>query len=253
MKWWLILLFFCHNVQAQRVFMTSLDWPPYSGEELQQNGLSVAIAREAFAVMGYELVVEFKPWVRTVTTASKRDKYIGYFPEYAFETQEFVFSDSIGTGPLGFVQNRNNPIYWSKLTDLSDYRIGVVQGYINTRRFDQLVEQGQLKVEAAENDRINIQKVAKGRLDLAVIDANVLKYLVDTDRDSKVLATRVEMNDQLLEVKQLYLAFKNTPEGNDWRRIFNQGLSQIDISRVADTLDQAGNATDSLFKPQTAN
>ncbi len=143
MKWWLVLFFMCSSAQAQKVYMTSLDWPPYSGETLVENGLSVAIAREAFAVMGYELIVEFKPWVRTVTTASKREKYIGYFPEYAFETEDFVFSDSIGSGPLGFVQHREKPILWSELTDLSDYRIGVVQGYVNTQAFDDLVDKGE--------------------------------------------------------------------------------------------------------------
>ncbi|CAM3604340.1 hypothetical protein VIAQ111709_03000 [Vibrio aquimaris] len=34
--------------------MTSLDWPPYSGENLRENGYSIAIAREAFSAMGYE-------------------------------------------------------------------------------------------------------------------------------------------------------------------------------------------------------
>ncbi|NVD06309.1 amino acid ABC transporter substrate-binding protein [Vibrio sp. JPW-9-11-11] len=250
MKWWLILLLVWNNAEAQRVYMTSLDWPPYSGEALPENGLSVAIAREAFAAMGYELVVEFKPWVRTVTTASKREKYIGYFPEYAFDTEKYIFSDSIGTGPLGFVQNRNKAISWSTLADLSSYRIGVVQGYVNTRAFDQWVEQGKLDVEASENDVINIHKVAKGRLDLAVIDANVLKYLVDTDRRKSVLETRVEMNDRLLEVKQLYLAFKNSPEGNNWRRIFNQGLSQVDVNRVAGRLYPTDNTK---HKPQRGN
>ena len=232
MKWWLALFFVCSSVQAQKVYMTSLDWPPYSGETLVENGLSVAIAREAFAVMGYELVVEFKPWVRTVTTASKREKYIGYFPEYAFETEDFVFSDSIGSGPLGFVQNRERPILWSELIDLSDYRIGVVQGYINTQAFDDLVDKGELSVEAAENDILNIYKVAKGRVELAVIDANVLRYLIEIDPRREVLQRRVEMNRQLLEVKHLYLAFKNTPEGHSWRRIFNQGLRQIDIESI---------------------
>jgi len=232
MKWWLVLFFMCSSAQAQKVYMTSLDWPPYSGETLVENGLSVAIAREAFAVMGYELVVEFKPWVRTVTTASKREKYIGYFPEYAFETEDFVFSDSIGSGPLGFVQNSERPILWSELIDLSDYRIGVVQGYINTQAFDALVEKGELSVEAAENDILNIYKVAKGRVELAVIDANVLRYLIEIDPRREVLQSRVEMNRQLLEVKHLYLAFKNTPEGYSWRRIFNQGLRQIDIESI---------------------
>ncbi|WP_047045490.1 substrate-binding periplasmic protein [Vibrio mexicanus] len=232
MKWWLVLCFIWSSAQAQKVYMTSLDWPPYSGETLAENGLSVAIAKEAFASMGYELIVEFKPWVRTVATASKREKYIGYFPEYEFATDDFIFSDSIGTGPLGFVQNKDKPITWSVLNDLSDYRIGVVQGYVNTRSFDALVERGELNVEAAESDIANVYRIAKGRIDLAVIDANVLRYLIDTDPRRELIQNRVEMNTKLLAIKQIYLAFKNTPEGKHWQQIFNQGLTQIDLKAI---------------------
>tara|TARA_Y100001956_G_C4112876_1_gene183348 strand:- start:945 stop:1688 length:744 start_codon:yes stop_codon:yes gene_type:complete len=241
MKWWLVLVLVWGSAYAkQPVYMTSLEWPPYSGETLADNGLSIAIAREAFAIMGYELIVEFKPWVRTVTTASKNDKYIGYLPEYYFKTNEFVFSNSIGSGPLGFVQNRQKPILWSSLIDLSRYRIGIVQGYVNTKLFDELVEQGTLEVEASVSDSRNIYKVAKGRLDLAVIDENVLRYLIESDPRKSVLAERLEMNRQLLEIKQLYLAFKNTPEGHSWRDIFNKGLEQVDVGKIASRLSKQG-------------
>lgn len=239
MKWWFLLALLATGAYAKKpVYMTSLEWPPYSGEELDENGLSIAIAREAFSVMGYELIVEFKPWVRTVASASKQEKYIGYFPEYYFVTNEFVFSNSIGTGPLGFMQNRQKPIVWSTLNDLSEYRIGVVQGYVNTKRFDELVERGGLNVEASISDSRNIYKVAKGRLDLAVIDSNVLEYLIDTDPRKEMLSERVEMNRQLLETKQLYLAFKNSPEGHNWRDIFNKGLSQVNVETISSRLFQ---------------
>ena len=240
MKWWLVLCLLCGTVQAnQQVYMTSLEWPPYSGVQLAENGLSVAIAREAFAIMGYELVVEFKPWVRTVTTATKENRFIGYFPEYYFDTEEFVFSHSIGTGPLGLVQNVQSPVQWASLADLKGLRIGVVQGYVNTEEFDELVEQGFLQVEASVSDSRNIHKVAKSRLDVAVIDTNVLDYLISVDPRREVLDKRLEMNQKLLAVKQIYLAFKNTPEGQAWRDIFNKGLKQVDLFVVKARLEKS--------------
>lgn len=240
MKWWLVACLLCSTVQAsQQVYMTSLEWPPYSGSKLAENGLSVAIAREAFAIMGYDLIVEFKPWVRTVTTATKENRFIGYFPEYYFDTEEFVFSQSIGSGPLGFVQNVRSPVYWAELTDLEGLRIGVVQGYVNTKQFDELVEQGTLTVEASVSDNRNIHKVAKSRLDVAVIDSNVLAYLIRVDPRAKVLAQRLEMNQKLLAIKEIHLAFKNTPEGQRWRDIFDQGLKQVDIDAVRARLEKS--------------
>jgi ABC-type amino acid transport substrate-binding protein len=240
MKWCLLwATLFCSSVAAeQKVYMTSLEWPPYSGADLPENGYSVAIAREAFAAMGYELVVDFQPWVRAVALATKSDRYMGYFPEYFFETSDFVFSDSIGSGPLGFVENTRFPIEWQSLSDLRFLRIGVVQGYVNTKEFDQMVAEGHLQVEASANDTRNIHKVAKGRLDAAVIDPNVLEYLISVDVREGLLRKRLRMNARLLENKQLYMAFKNQPEGKAIRDIFNQGLEKIDIDSIVSRLKQ---------------
>ncbi|CAM2952570.1 substrate-binding periplasmic protein [Vibrio neptunius] len=239
MKWYLwiwAVLFSSISTANQKVYMTSLEWPPYSGADLPENGYSVAVAREAFSVMGYELVVDFQPWVRAVALATKSEKYVGYFPEYYFDTTEFVFSDSIGSGPLGFVENTRFPIQWETLSDLTFFKIGVVQGYVNTTEFDDMVETGELQVEASTNDARNIHKVAKGRLDIAVIDPNVLEYLISIDVREDLLRKRLRMNAKLLETKQLYIAFKDQPEGRDIREVFNQGLKKIDIERIVSRL-----------------
>ena len=231
----------------ERVYMTSLNWPPYSGEDLAENGVSIAIARAAFSEVGYELIVEFKPWVRTVRTATKKKQYIGYFPEYEFETDELVFSNSIGTSPLGFVERIAKPIEWNELRDLGQYRIGVVQGYVNTAEFDLYVAQGALNVEATTDDLKNVFKVAKGRLDIAVIDANVFKYLINTGARSEVLQQKIRMNKKLLEQKKIVVAFRNTEEGRKWRDLFNLGLARINVAEVLERL------THSVHQHQTVD
>ncbi|MFW7523102.1 substrate-binding periplasmic protein [Vibrio ostreicida] len=226
-----ILLFSSLSMAKPQVFMTSLEWPPYSGSELPEQGFSVAVAKAAFAAMGYELVVEFQPWVRAVALATKEDKYIGYFPEYYFETKDFLFSESIGNGPLGLVENTRFPVKWQTLDDLTLLSIGVVQGYINTTEFDEMVKKGELQVEASADDARNIHKVAKGRLDVAVIDSNVLDYLISVDIRAGLLKKRLQMNPRLLEDKELYMAFNNSESGLTWRNIFNQGLKKIQNSQ----------------------
>ncbi|WGK82507.1 transporter substrate-binding domain-containing protein [Vibrio aestuarianus] len=235
----LLILLVAFNVNAERqtVYLTSLEWPPYSGARLKENGFSVAVARAAFDIMGYELEVDFNPWSRTVASVAKKDLYIGYFPEYFFETDSFVFSEPIGTGPLGFVEAIAKPILWQSLQDLTDYRLGVVQGYKNTAELDELIEKGEVDWEAEIDDRHNIYKVAKGRLDLAVIDVNVFKYLVATDARADILKSRVKMNERLLLDAELFVAFKNTEQGRKWRGVFNEGLKQVDIDAIAQRLN----------------
>ncbi|ALQ06979.1 MULTISPECIES: substrate-binding periplasmic protein [Pseudoalteromonas] len=228
-----LLLTFSNFIAAETVYLTSLAWPPYSDKSLEQQGASVAVAKAAFKAEGHELIVDFYPWSRAVNSASQANsKYVGYFPEYMHETSDFVFSDATGTGPLGLLQNNAKPIAYSSVGDLKGKRIGVVQDYVNTKELDDMIASGTIKGDAAPSDVLNIKKVAAGRIDAAVIDANVLKYLLDTDKSLSALKNKVAMNTTLLEDKKLYIAFRNDTEGQKWQKIYNQGLTKIDVNTI---------------------
>ncbi len=229
----LSMLIFSEFVVAETIYLTSLQWPPYSGEALTKQGTSVAIAKAAFKAEGYDLVVDFFPWSRAVKIASNADsKYIGYFPEYKFETTAFIFSDPMGISPLGLLQKSSNPITFSTVKDLKNKRIGVVQDYINTKELDDLIADGVIQADAVQSDVINVKKVGTDRLDAAVIDANVLEYLIQTDESLSDIKHNVEMNQQLLEYKKLYIAFRNDDKGRKWQEIYNRGLAKIDLANM---------------------
>lgn len=228
-----LLTFIATAASADTIYLTSLSWPPYADKDIKEQGASVAVARAAFKAMGHELVVDFFPWSRTVKLASEPDsKYMGYFPEYFYETPDFAFSEPMGQGPLGLVENVDKPVSWESTADLTSYKLGVVQDYVNTEELDAMIASGAIKAQAVVSDDKNVQKVAAKRIDAAVIDANVLKYLLDNEPSLADAKTKVQMNARLLVNKDLFVAFKNTEEGNKWRDIFNQGLSKIDIEAV---------------------
>lgn len=215
------------------IYLTSLSWPPYSAPDMAQQGASVAVAKAAFEAMGYKLVVDFYPWSRAVHLAQDAgSKYDGYFPEYYSDdiAKEFTFSEPMGHGPLGFVQSAAKPISWGSMDDLKKYQIGVVKDYVNTADFDAMVAAGKLKVAEVISDKNNIQKAAFGRIDMAVIDRNVLEYSIKTDPDLKKVADKVSFNDKLLEDKKLYVCFKHSKE--DLAKIFNEGLAKIDVEKI---------------------
>ena len=229
----LILLGFSNLVCADTVYLTSLAWPPYADKSLDQQGASVAVAKAAFKAEGHELVVDFFPWSRAVNSAAQANsKYVGYFPEYMHDTSDFVFSNPTGTGPLGLVQNNVKPITFSTTSDLAGKRIGVVQDYVNTKELDDMIAAGSIKGDAVPSDVLNIKKVAAGRIDAAVIDANVLNYLLSTDKSLASMKSKVSMNETLLEVKSLYIAFRNDAEGKKWQQIYNSGLEKIDVNAI---------------------
>lgn len=226
-----VALFAATALGAEKnVRLASLQWPPYSGEELPGKGTSAAVATAAFAAMGYKLEITFFPWSRAVASARNDPAYAGYFPEYHSPSvaREFLFSEPIGVGPLGLAERTDRPISWNTLDDLAKYRVGVVQDYVNTEKFDKWVAEGKIRVEVATSDETNLKKLAGGRQDLAVVDPNVLDHLLTHLPSFAELKGKIRMNPRLLEDKKLYVCFKKTPEGEKFARILNEGLKLIE-------------------------
>lgn len=219
---------------AEKVTLTSLDWPPYTSESLASQGASVAVAKAAFAAVGYDLKVEFYPWKRAVHLAKEDANYDGDFPEYYAEElkADFILSEPMGSGPLGFAQAANANISWANMDDLKKYKIGIVSGYVNTAEFDDMTARGLLQTSAASDDVKNLLKLGSGRLDLAVIDKNVLAYLLKTDPSLKSSAGKITFNDNVLEDKQLYICFKKGSRGQKLATSFNEGIKQIDVEKI---------------------
>ncbi len=227
------LTFSISYAQAEAIKLTSLDWPPYSGKSLTDQGTSAKSVKDVFAAAGLDTSFEFLPWNRAVAEGLKNPEFVGYFPEYYSEGLDAeksadgacLFSDSFGTSPVGFVQSKNKPMTWSTHNDLKNFKIGVVSGYVNEAQFDKMVADGDLKVEEVSKDILNIRKVAQGRLSAGVIDSNVLNYLLDTDKSMAKSKDSVEMNGKLLTEHGLHICFPNTETGKKVRISFNKALA----------------------------
>lgn len=237
-RWRSMLLVYCLSfmglsvAKADTLMLTSVLWPPYSGEQLTEQGASIAVVRAALNVMGHQLDVDFYPWSRAVKlTTMPNSDYIGYFPEYYVETEKFIFSKPIGESPLGLVEQKSHPVSWNYIEDLNRYTLGVVKDYVNTQALDRMIVSGVQRTEAVTSDEHNVKKVAAGRIDAAVIDVNVLHYLLK-QKPLQPLATKLQINRQILANKQLYIAFRNTEEGRRWRDIVDQGLAQVDVETI---------------------
>jgi polar amino acid transport system substrate-binding protein len=222
------------SLAAEKIVLTSLDWPPYTGNTLKDQGASVAVAKAAFAAMGYDLVVEFYPWKRAVDLAKSDQQYDGYFPEYYADElkEDFVLSEPMGSGPLGFAELKTAPVAWSTLDDVAAKTIGVVSGYVNTAEFDARMEKGTLKTSATGSDLANLQKLNGKRVDLAVIDQHVLSYLLNTAPELAGVKNDIQFNPTILEDKKLYICFKKGNRGEELAKIFNQGIQKIDVNAI---------------------
>lgn len=223
--------------------LTSLEWPPYTGAMLPRQGATTAVVAAALASMGYRLEVRYFPWSRATALVKHNSPFAGYYPEYLSPTlvRHFLVSDPIGSGPLGFAYHADTPVQWDTLADLAKYRIGVVEGYVNTDEFDMRVREGKQMVDAAPNDKQNLRKLAAKRVPLVLIDRRVYEHLTRADADVRAVAANLRFHPRVLEEKQLYIYFRPNREGERVRKIVNQGLKRIDIDAVAAAALSAGN------------
>ena len=234
----LLMSLMAHNAVAEGekvIRLSSLEWPPYAGADLPGQGASIMVVRQALAAMGYELEVDFYPWSRAVHMAEDASSgYAGYFPEYHSEAValQFVYSDPIGYGPLGFAAHKGADVTWDRLVDLDRYTIGTVKDYVNTSEFDSLVAGGMLNISESLTDTSNLLKVAYQRIDIAVIDENVMEYLVRNEPDLRRVGEQLEFNPQLLEMKALYVCFNRSSPF--LASILNQGLTKVDVRKIQD-------------------
>ncbi len=222
----LVFLMVGTNVFAasKTIKLATLDWEPYIGRDLKDNGYVAEIVREAFRRKGYTVKIKFLPWARVLKMA-KDGKVDGYFPEYysAERENEFLFSNEFPGGPLGFFKRKDSDISYNKLTDLKPYRIGVVRGYVNTKEFDAA---DYLKKEPALDDLTNIKKLLAGRIDLLVADKFVGLDLLERNLSNHV--GDIEFVQPALELKPLYVCFPRTLSASQmYNKVFNAGLKEI--------------------------
>lgn len=214
---------FINSITASALYaadykFTSLDWPPYTEEKAADQGSVTKALKQALAKSSHNLSVTFTPWERTVNTAKTDAAYVGYYPEYysAEIEKDFYFSKPIGTSDVVFAQMADKPITWKSLEDIAALgTVGVVSGYVNEEKFDQWVEQGKIKADKATSDLANLKKLVAGRIKAAVIDKNVMDYLIKTTPELKGMEGKIVANDKVLKVHNLHICLKKThPEAS---------------------------------------
>lgn len=227
---------------GEPIRLASLEWEPYVGPKLPEQGYVAALVREAFAEQGASVVIEFYPWARALHLA-RTGELDGLVPEYynASREADFVFSDGFPGGPLVLYKRKADAIRFrhdpqrdpeAALFALSPFRFGVVRGYLNTPAFDAATY---LRKDEASDDATNLRKLVFGRIDLAVIDGPVAEHLIRTRYPD--YAGKLERMQPPLAEMPLYIAFaRKSPRLQEALATFNRGLAALAANGRLDAL-----------------
>lgn len=209
--------------------LTTLHWPPYV--EQSGEGPNTDTVRSTFARAGINVQIQVFPWNRAIKLAADDPDWIGVYPEYYSAEidaekggDRCLFSKSFGTSPVGFLIPKNSSFDWTSHDDLKAFVIGVVRGYVNEEKLDQMIADGEIAAELAEDDTQNILKIAARRAEAIVIDKHVFEYLKAKDPAVAFVADGLEFHDKLLVNHGLYVCFENSRRGRTAREAFNANL-----------------------------
>lgn len=199
--------------------VTALDWPPYSGPDLPDQGTAIAALRRTLTVKDIELRVIFLPWARAKMEAAEHD-YAGYCPAWPEEVEPgFTASPPIGFSRIAVVA-RNRAISFPDLAGLfARYRVGLVKTYVYPEHIAKLAAAHPRHVVWAPDERALARMLFSSRFETAITDPEVMRHNV-REEGLGTVAVLLEM-----EVKPLVLALRDTKRGRERLRLLRRLLS----------------------------
>ncbi|WP_024302066.1 ABC transporter substrate-binding protein [Pseudogulbenkiania sp. MAI-1] len=221
----LAILLCCISLSSysKTITLLSIEYPPYTGHSLKQEGLITAIAVAAFSRVGYQLNIQYRPWARALQEV-KRGESAGVLDVwYSKERTAFLeFSQPLFVSEVGFYARSNKKIDVRDLSKLGKFTIGVVRGTLKPPNF----EAARLRMEDGIDDASNLLKLAAGRVDLVMTDRRVGEYLL-RHRLQPLRSQLVWLTPAIYQFP-LYVGFSKRYPG--WEKIvtdFNTGLALL--------------------------
>ena len=218
---------------GKQVMLAATEYSPYYGRQLPNQGVISEIIREAFKQNGYEAQIKFLPWKRALEMTRRGEVDALYTAWYREERRQwFAFSDPLPiANEIGFFKRIDSSISYRTILDLRPFKIGIVRGYSNPPEFDR----AGLITEAVTEDRLNIKKLAAGRIDLVLIDKIIGLHIIKTEVPES--AQMLEWLHPPLKIEEQYLIFSKKVQGFEQKRTdFNQGLRQIIAEGTVDAI-----------------
>jgi polar amino acid transport system substrate-binding protein len=207
--------------------LSTLEWPPYTGASLPEQGETSRLLRKVFQSLGYQVQIQVMPWADAMAVVNQQKGFRGFFPEYPLSDARYVQSAAIGYSEIGLVEPVKSPLLLTSMLQLAAFKLGVVDGYLNMAELDVLIDAGTIQPIRHQSDRENILQVMAGKLDAAVIDKRVLYHLLKHDAELAPLAGQVQFSQSLIEHRSLHLVLPATPENKVLLNQFNQALLKL--------------------------
>ena len=152
------------------------EWPPFSGESLPGQGVSLDVTRAVLSRAGYQVETAILPWSRVVSGAKSGEYDVVTSLFLDAEMQESLFySDPFFETQVQFLQRAGGAISFDGLSSLEPYGIAVGAGFLYEPEFDAAENLNKFEVNTALQ---GVQMVAAGRIVLTLGSVNVIRHSI---------------------------------------------------------------------------
>ena len=223
-----ILLLCSHSLLAERIVLASSNYHPHYAEDLPQQGAVTEIIRQAFALQGIQIDVEFMPFGRALHE-TKLGNYAGLFAAWYHEdrVEHFLYSQPMYANQIVLFKRTTMPLEFRNYQQLTDsrFRLGVVQGYVQPEG----LQRARLNTIAVASDEQVFRMLALNRVDLVPADKLNGLYLLQSLLPQ--YAKDIQYIEPVMEQRPMYLVLsKQDPRSEELMKRFNRGLQQLQAS-----------------------
>ncbi|CAH0541489.1 substrate-binding periplasmic protein [Vibrio marisflavi] len=218
--------FAAQSSENKIVKISAGEWPPFIGQDLENNGFVAEIITEAFASQGYQVQFYFLPWKRAYND-TQQGKYdasaIWMFDEK--RTEHFLYSDPVSQEQFVFFHHIDTPFEWKQMDDIKGKHLGGGLGYSYGEELNKLIEQGQVTMSRVNEPKQNLLILAHKRIDLFPEEVHIGKYTLE-QQPIGVQQQITYHPTPFLSNSNFLLLPKANNRSDELRKIFNQGLKE---------------------------
>jgi len=217
----ILSLFLTAPAAAETLTVAADPWPPFVNEDHPEGGVGLAIIREALGRSGYEVELNIMPWARAEAGVKAGDYDIlpGTWHTRA-RAEKLLYSEPYVHNEIKFIKRKGEDFNYTDLKSLKGKTVAVIRDY---RYGDAFYSADFFEREAASDLVTNIRKLVNERVDLAIEDELVARYIIG--QEAPELLDRIEFVDPPFSARGLHLTSGyNNPDHEAIVEAFNEGL-----------------------------
>jgi len=152
------------------------NWPPYSGENLPEQGLAIDLVTSALKRAGYTPYVQVDSLQRILEGGKTGDYDVFATPWYTMDRDQYLhFSQPYLESHIRFIKRKDSAFEYTGFDDLEGITIGVIKDYA----YDEDFNQSPAIKKIDESSLLgNLHKLIEKEIDLTLDDERVLRYQI---------------------------------------------------------------------------